>query len=137
MIRLQRVGRTNESAFRLVLAEKRSKPKSGALEILGSYHPKTKAAILKNERILYWFSKGAKFSSTVHNLLVSKGVIQGKKIDVVKVSSIKTILPSVSVVPEGKTAETLPAKGLKAEEKSIEVVENKERTVATKEEIVV
>lgn len=89
MIRLQRVGRINDPAFRLVLAEKRSKPKSGALEILGSYHPKTKATILKNERILYWLSKGAKLSATAHNLLIAKGVSRGKKINVVPLQAEK------------------------------------------------
>lgn len=84
IIRLQRVGRKNDPAFRLVLAEKRSKPKSGEIEILGSYHPKTKETILKNERILHWMQKGAKFSATAHNLLISKGIIQGRKINVVK-----------------------------------------------------
>ncbi|MBI2640388.1 MAG: 30S ribosomal protein S16 [Candidatus Sungbacteria bacterium] len=84
MIRFQRVGRTNDPAFRVVVTEKRSKPKSGELEILGSYHPKTKATVLKNERILYWLSKGAKPSDTVHNLLVSEGVLKGNKINVVK-----------------------------------------------------
>lgn len=54
--------------------------------MLGSYHPKTKETILKQERILYWLSKGAKASPTVHNLLVAKGVIDGKKIPVVKIA---------------------------------------------------
>lgn len=89
MIRLQRAGRKNDPAFRLVLAEKRSKPKSGELEFLGSYHPKTKATILKNERILYWLSKGAKLSATAHNLLISKRVLRGRKIDVVKKTLLK------------------------------------------------
>lgn len=84
VIRFQRVGRTNDPAFRVVVTERRSKPKSGELEILGSYHPKTKGTILKNERILYWISKGAKASDTVHNLLVSKGVLKGAKRNVVK-----------------------------------------------------
>ncbi|MEK7076793.1 MAG: 30S ribosomal protein S16 [Patescibacteria group bacterium] len=85
VIRFQRRGRTNDPAFRIVVTEKRSKPKSGELEILGSYHPKTKETLLKNERILYWMSKGAKTSSTAHNLLVSKGVLTGvKKVNVVK-----------------------------------------------------
>lgn len=82
MLRFQRIGRRNDPAFRIVATEKRSKPKSGFLEILGSYHPKTKDTQLKQERILYWLSKGAQASETVHNLLVSKGVIQGKKIAV-------------------------------------------------------
>jgi small subunit ribosomal protein S16 len=80
MLKFQRVGRKNDPAFRVVVKEKRSKPKSGELEILGSYHPKTKHTVLKNERILYWLSKGAKATPTVHNLLITKGVIQGKKI---------------------------------------------------------
>ncbi len=84
MIRFQRTGRRNDPAFRIALAEKRSKPKSGALEVLGSYHPKTKDTVLKQERILYWIGKGAKLSDTVHNLLVSKKVIEGTKIAVVK-----------------------------------------------------
>lgn len=82
MLRFQRIGRRNDPAFRIVATEKRSKPKSGFLEILGSYHPKTKDTQLKNERILHWLSKGAQASETVHNLLVSKGVVQGKKIAV-------------------------------------------------------
>lgn len=95
VIRFQRVGRRNDPSFRVVVTERRSKPKSGELEILGSYHPKTKVTALKAERILYWISKGAQCSSTVHNLLISKEVIQGKK---------------VNVAPEAKiTAEPAPA----------------------------
>ena len=79
VIRMQRIGRRNDPAFRVVLTEKRSKPKSGQQEILGSFHPKTKETVLKNERILYWISQGAQVSDTVRNLLVSKGVMQRKK----------------------------------------------------------
>ncbi|OGZ99120.1 MAG: 30S ribosomal protein S16 [Candidatus Sungbacteria bacterium RIFCSPHIGHO2_02_FULL_47_11] len=86
MIRFQRVGRKNDPAFRIVVTERRSKPKGAGVETLGSYHPKTNATVLENERILYWLSKGAKLSATVHNLLVSKGVIQGAKINVVPLS---------------------------------------------------
>jgi small subunit ribosomal protein S16 len=35
----------------------------------------------KVEKIHYWISKGAKLSDTVHNFLVSKKVISGKKIN--------------------------------------------------------
>lgn len=83
VIRFQRVGRTNDPAFRIVVTERRSKPKSGGVEMLGSYHPKTKAAVLKHERILHWLSKGAHTSPTVHNLFVAKGVLKGQKIHVV------------------------------------------------------
>ena len=80
VIRFQRVGRKNDPSFRIVLTEKRSKPKSGEQEILGSFHPKTKETRLNSERISYWLSKGAKASPRVWNLLLEKGVISGEKI---------------------------------------------------------
>jgi len=82
MLKFQRVGRTNDPAFRIVVTEKRSKPKSGEHEILGSFHPKTKQINLKKERILYWLSVGAKATPRVHNLLVSNKVVEGKKIPI-------------------------------------------------------
>ena len=93
-IRMQRVGRKNDPAFRVVLTERRSKPQSGQQEILGSYHPKTKQTVLKNERISYLISKGAQVSPSVHHLLSS----QNKKISAV-------ILPSAK---EGEKADTTP-----------------------------
>lgn len=87
VIRFQRTGRRNDPSFRIVLAERRSKPKSGEIEILGSHHPKTKQTVLKQERILYWMSTGAKASPTVHNLLIAKGVMRGKKIGIVRAKS--------------------------------------------------
>lgn len=106
MIRFQRVGRRNDPAFRVVLAEKRSKPKSGEIEILGSYHPKTKEAALKSERILYWIGKGAQCSPTVYNLLITKGVIQGKKINVVQKIAVtaETAKMETVVAPETDVA---------------------------------
>lgn len=106
MLRFQRIGRRNDPAFRIVATEKRSKPKSGFLEILGSYHPKTKDTQLKNERILHWLSKGAQASETVHNLLVSKGVIQGKKI-AVKMAKAATQPTTNNQQPTTSAAETV------------------------------
>lgn len=84
VIRFQRVGRRNDPAFRIVVTEKRSKPQSSGIEILGSYHPKTKEIKLEPERTLYWLSRGAQPSATVRNLLIRKGVVKGRKIDVSK-----------------------------------------------------
>jgi small subunit ribosomal protein S16 len=84
VIRFQRVGRKNDPAFRLVVTEHQNRPQGKHLELLGSYHPKTKQTILKNERIQYWIGKGAKPSGTAHNLLVKQKVIEGKSVAVVK-----------------------------------------------------
>lgn len=122
MLRFQRIGRRNDPAFRIVATEKRSKPKSGFLEILGSYHPKTKDTQLKNERILHWLSKGAQASETVHNLLVSKGVIQGKKIAVKMEKAVANVANETEVAkePEAKSEEVAAPAEEKKEEKKEE-----------------
>lgn len=100
VIRMQRVGRRNDPAFRVVLTERRSKPKSGQQEILGSYHPKTKQTVLKNELISYWMSKGAQVSPTVHNLLISQKIVNEGKINIVKPPVVKeaTKEPVASII---------------------------------------
>ena len=79
-IRLQRVGRTNNPSYRVVLTESTDSPKSGRFqEILGSYEPKLGKVELKADRIKYWLSVGAQASGTVHNFLVDKKIIEAKK----------------------------------------------------------
>lgn len=118
MIRFQRVGRRNDPAFRIVVTEKRSKPKSGEFEILGSRHPKTKETVLKNERILYWISKGAQMSPSAQNLLISKGVIKGKKIAVTKPVAVRMSLEKKedSTHAEQKEGESVKAESEKTAE---------------------
>ena len=69
--------------YRIVVIEHARSPKAGNfLEKLGSYNPKTKERILNTERIKYWLSVGAKASGTMHNMLITAGVIDGKKVNV-------------------------------------------------------
>lgn len=75
MIRFQRVGRKNDPAFRLVVTPKARRPQTGGLELLGSYHPKTKETMLHGERIRHWLAHGAQPSPTVRRLLLKKGII--------------------------------------------------------------
>ncbi|MFM7087945.1 MAG: 30S ribosomal protein S16 [Candidatus Paceibacterota bacterium] len=79
-IRLQRIGRKNDPAFRVVLTDSKNAAKSGKfLEVVGTYNPKAGETTFKEERISYWIGKGAQVSPTMHNFLVGKGVIKGKK----------------------------------------------------------
>jgi len=81
MMRLQRIGRTNEPHFRVVITDKRNGVKSGKfIDIVGSYNPKSGLVTLKAEAIKEWIAKGIKFSPTVHNFLVDHKIIEGKKI---------------------------------------------------------
>ncbi len=82
-IRLQRVGRKHETAFRVVVVDSRRGPKSGrAVEVLGSYDPRRGKPILKADKIKHWISLGAQVSGTAHNLLVDAKVLTGAKVNV-------------------------------------------------------
>jgi small subunit ribosomal protein S16 len=82
-IRLQRIGRKNDPAFRVVLTDSKNSAKSGKfLEILGTYNPKAGEKKLEVERIKYWMGTGAKCSDTMHNFLIHDKAIEGKKINV-------------------------------------------------------
>jgi small subunit ribosomal protein S16 len=82
-IRLTRVGKKNDPSFRVIVVDSHKKPKTGSyLEMVGSYDPRINRIDLKGERITYWMSMGATVSDTVHNLLVTKKIIDGPKINV-------------------------------------------------------
>ena len=82
-IRMQRTGRVNAPSFRIIVTEHTESPKTGnVVEQLGNYNPKTKLQNLDADRIKYWLSVGAKASGTVHNMLVSAGIVSGKKVNV-------------------------------------------------------
>ncbi len=84
MIRLQRVGRIHEPVFRVVLVDSKCGPKSGKfLEILGNHDTRKNKNDSKvdAEKIKYWISKGAQLSDTVRNLLITKKIITGKKVN--------------------------------------------------------
>lgn len=79
-IRLQRIGRKNEAAFRLVVTESKNGPQSGKfLEVLGAYTVKSDKVDLKADRIKHWLSHGVQVSDTAHNMLVKQGLVEGKK----------------------------------------------------------
>ncbi len=82
MIRLQRVGRKHETAFRLVLTDKQNSTKSGRyLKVLGSYDPRKDTQHFDGENIKKAIAHGAKMSVTANNLLISNGVIEGTKLN--------------------------------------------------------
>jgi small subunit ribosomal protein S16 len=79
IIRFSRTGKRNHPHYRVVLTEKTYPVQGKFNELLGSYNPHQKVAVLKEERIRYWLDKGVVCSDTVHNLFVSKGLIKGVK----------------------------------------------------------
>ena len=90
VIRLFRVGKKNQPAFKIVVTDKRKSAARGVyVEEVGFWNPLTKEKVLKQERIKYWLSVGAKPSATIHNLLISEKISEGNKIPVHKKKKVK------------------------------------------------
>jgi small subunit ribosomal protein S16 len=79
VLRLTRVGKRKQPSYRLVAQDKQRDPWGPALDIMGSYNPRTKALTVKKDRIEHWISKGAQMSPSVNNLLLTNGIIKGEK----------------------------------------------------------
>ena len=80
IIRLLRQGKKHQPFYKIIVVENNRGPHSGKfVEQVGFYNPLTKERDLKKDRILYWISKGAQTSDTVHNMLVTDKIIEGDK----------------------------------------------------------
>ena len=77
-IRLTRVGKRKQPAYRLVVTDRRN-PRDGAhLEIVGHYNPLTNPATitLKEERLVHWLQHGAQPSETAAKILTKAGIME-------------------------------------------------------------
>jgi len=106
-IKLQRIGKKHQPSYRLVAAVKKSKMLAPAVEDLGSYDPRTKAAAFKKERVLYWLSAGAQPTVTVHNLLVNHGILSVPKRAVKMKKSAAKAPEAENAAPVAAAAETV------------------------------
>lgn len=79
-IRFSRKGKKKSPLYSLIVLEKSKDPWGDYVEKLGTFNPHTKAVDLKIDRINYWIGIGAQPTPTVHNLLVSQGIIKADKV---------------------------------------------------------
>jgi ribosomal protein S16 len=82
------------------LVEHTFRPQGKYIEDLGSYHPKSKQKNFNKERILYWISKGAQVSPTMHNFLVDEKIIDKAKVKAWRPKKKKEGTKPVEVKPE-------------------------------------
>ncbi len=79
-IRLFRIGKKRQPSYKIVVTDKKNSPTGGRfIDEVGFYNPITKERSVNGDKVKYWISKGASVSDTVHNLLVTEGVIEAKK----------------------------------------------------------
>src|ERR1700735_3852040 len=71
MIRLARFGARKQPYYRIVAIEKDRARNGRSIEVIGTYNPRTSPATvdLKHDRIVYWRSVGAQFSTIVEKLV--------------------------------------------------------------------
>jgi small subunit ribosomal protein S16 len=82
MIRLARVGAPKQPYYRIVVIEKDRARNGRSIEVVGTYNPRTSPATvdLKRDRIDYWHSQGAQFS-TIFAKLVDKTPVQAPGVE--------------------------------------------------------
>lgn len=70
-IRLTRMGRKKNPFYRIVVADSEASRDGRFLEVVGTYDPMQKPAVvdLKQDRIADWLGRGAKPTDTVRSLL--------------------------------------------------------------------
>ena len=130
MLRLQRVGRRNEAHFKIVVIEKSKGPKSHKyVDIVGSYNPKLGNVIIDEDKAKKWLANGVQPSDTVYNMLVAKGIIDGKKKNVLPKKS--PIIDEEKIAREKAEAEAKIAKA--AEEKAAAEEAEKAEAESTEE----
>ena len=77
-LRLTRMGKTKQPTYRVVAIDSRTKRDGEYIELIGTYNPLTKPAIVKlNEEVaLKWLGQGAIPSDTVRNLFKEAGIMK-------------------------------------------------------------
>ncbi len=77
-IRLSRVGKKKQPAYRIVVADSRSPRDGSFLKIIGHYNPLTEPTtlVVKEDEAVRWLEKGAKPSDTAAKLLTRIGVME-------------------------------------------------------------
>lgn len=112
---LSRTGKKKQAFFRLIVTQKTKDPWGAYLENLGNYNPRSKQLEIKADRVKHWISQGAEPSATVWNMLVTKGLVEGKKKKVTKISKRRAVK-----IAEKKKSKEPAVEAPKAEESKAE-----------------
>ena len=114
MIRFQRIGRTNDPAFRIAVLEKARSAKSGRVtDLIGTYNPRSKAMTIDADKVKKWIAQGAQPTDSLKNLFITKGILEGKKVNVLpKKSPIKKEEAAAPVAPAAPTEAQVEAEAI-------------------------
>src|SRR3989344_3279770 len=113
-LKLKRIGKKHQPSYRLIVDEKRHKVYGKNVEDLGWFNPLQDKFEFKKERINHWLKNGAQVTDTVHNLLVTAGIISGKKIAVHKQPKKPASAEASPASPAGRAGKKEEAKPAEA-----------------------
>lgn len=104
-IRMQRMGRTHKSFFRINAIEKRVKRDGKVLENLGWYDPNAKdpekQLVLNDERVKHWLEQGAQATDTVKDILAKRNLIDA---EAWKAERRARVQPKIDAMAKAKAA---------------------------------
>nr|YP_009163570.1 chloroplast 30S ribosomal protein S16 [Triparma laevis]BAS19024.1 chloroplast 30S ribosomal protein S16 [Triparma laevis] len=75
-LRLKRVGRKRQPAYRLVVMTNDTRRDGRPVDQVGYYNPITKESKFDNEKIIGWLNQGVQPTETVENLLKKANIIK-------------------------------------------------------------
>jgi small subunit ribosomal protein S16 len=111
MIRLARFGARKQPYYRIVAIEKDRARNGRSIEVVGTYNPRTNPATvdLKHDRIAYWRSVGAQFSTIVEKLVAKNPAGAAPAAPLTPSSPIKAEAPVKAAVAAPVEEPVLPA----------------------------
>ncbi len=79
-IRLKRIGKKKQPAYRIVVADSRAPRDGRPVEEIGHYNPLPNPSeiVIDGDRVSYWIGEGAQPSDAVTRILVAQGLLQGE-----------------------------------------------------------
>lgn len=105
------MGRKNDPSYRVVVTDSRNGPQSGkGIDNLGSYSAKSNEFTIDGEKAKNWIKNGVQVSPTVHNLLVTNKIIEGKKVNVLSKKSPIVDEAKIKAEADAKAAQEAAAK---------------------------
>jgi small subunit ribosomal protein S16 len=121
MIRLARFGARKQPYYRIVAIEKDRARNGRSIEVVGTYNPRTSPATvdLKHDRIAYWKSVGAQFSTIVEKL-VAKNPAGAAPAAPVTAATVKATAPTEAPAAVEAPAVEAPAVEAPAVEAPVE-----------------
>ena len=79
-IRLKRIGKKKQPAYRIVVADSRAPRDGRPVEEIGHYNPLPNPSeiVINGDRVSYWIGQGAQPSDAVTRILVAQGLLQAE-----------------------------------------------------------